>query len=38
VAAAEPLLLEPALVQQDDACGVVDESAWDGYGWRSLGA
>ena len=37
-AAAEPLLSDQLVRVQDDVAVAVDESAWDGYGWRSLSA
>ena len=37
-AAAEPSLSDQLVRVQGDVTVAVDESAWDGYGWRSLGA
>src|SRR5206468_3385221 len=38
VAAAEPLREDVVPFRQDDPSSIADESAWDAYGWRSLGA
>jgi hypothetical protein len=37
VAAAEPMREDVVPFRQDDPSVEVDESAWDSFGWRSLG-
>jgi hypothetical protein len=37
-AKAEPSLDDRVPFRQEDPSAVIDEGAWDSYGWRSLGA